>query len=70
MLFAISYYCPYCNCKKLLISFQKMDELLNVVDSDVESGEFENARSRNISKNFEFMRACGMFSFFYIHRFL
>ena len=24
-------------------------------------GEFENARSRNISKNFEFMKSCGEF---------
>ena len=35
-----------------------MDESFNLV-LDEEFGEFENARSRNISKNFEFMKACG-----------
>ena len=35
-----------------------MDESFNF-ELDDEFGEFENARSRNISKNFEFMKSCG-----------
>ena len=35
-----------------------MDEIFDSEFGE-DYGEFENARSRNISKNFEFMKACG-----------